>query len=207
MDAVLQSLLTFILLYKYIGVFVLTFLAAMAVPIPSGAITVAAFFFATQGYLSAPLIFVASVCGNVFGDLLTFRLTRRHGRHFMRRIGFGRLLDASVVKKLEGKIAEHPVSTVFISRLTTSVTPLVNVLVGFTRMPFRAFAAAAVAGEIAETALMFVYGTFFGNELLYVLQVAGLAGMLILVLLALVAVLLWKRRARRVREARALDGL
>jgi membrane-associated protein len=197
MAAILQSLLTFLLLYKYAAVFVLTFFAAMAAPIPSGAITVAAFFFATQGYMSAPLIFLASVAGNVLGDLLTFRLTRRYGRRFMRRIGFGRLLDARVVQKLEAKIDTHPVSTVFISRLTTAVTPLVNVLVGFTKMPFRTFAAAAIAGETAETGVSFLYGTFFGNQLAYVFQVAGLAGTLILVLLVLIAVLLWKRRARR----------
>lgn len=200
--ALLQSLLTFILLYKYAAVFVLTFFASMAVPIPSGAITVAAFFFATQGAMSAPLVFLASASANILGDLLTFLLTRRYGRRFMRRIGFGRLLDARVVQKLESRIDEHPVSTVFVSRLTTAVTPLVNVLVGFTKMPFRTFAVTAVAGEVAETGVNFIYGTFFGNEIVYVLQVAGQAGVIVAILVVLIAVLLWKRRsARRTRGA------
>lgn len=200
MAGLLQSLLTFILLYKYGAIFALTFLASMAVPIPSGAVTVAAFFFATQGYMSAPLIFAASTVGNVLGDVLTFWLTRRYGRHFMRRIGFGRLLDASIVQKLEAQIDKHPTSTVFISRLTTAVTPLVNVLVGFTKMPFRLFAGAAILGEAAETGISFIYGTFFGNQLAYIFQIGGMTGMIVLVLAFLLALLLWKRR--RARQAR-----
>lgn len=198
MGAFLQYLLTFVLLYKYAAIFILTFFAAMAVPIPSGALAVASFFFATQGYMNAPLIYLASASGNIAGDLLTFWLTRRYGVKVMRKIGFGRLLDARIVKGIEGKIDTHPVSTVFVSRLTTAVTPLVNVLAGFTKMPFRVFAAAAVAGEAVETGLNFLYGTFFGNQLASFINLIGLGGTLVLALALLLALLFWNhRRGRR----------
>lgn len=193
MSSILQSLLTFVLLYKYAAIFVLTFLASIAFPIPSGAMASAAFFFATQGYMSAPLIALTSVAGNIAGDLLTFWFVRRYGVGLVQKIGFGRVLEAAAVKNIEAKIVKHPVITVFVSRITTSVTPLVNVVVGFSKMPFRIFAIAAIVGEIAEVGVNYVYGTFFGNEIVYVSQVVGLSGILLLALAGLVIVLVWKR--------------
>ena len=42
MSHVLSTLLSYVLIYKYIGIFIITYLGAIALPLPSGSVLMAA---------------------------------------------------------------------------------------------------------------------------------------------------------------------
>ena len=64
MASLVGSLLSFVLLYKYAALFLITFVAAVAAPIPSGAVMVASFVFAGQGYMNTAAVALTATIGN-----------------------------------------------------------------------------------------------------------------------------------------------
>ncbi len=76
MDYLLAALLSYLLLYKYVAVSVVSFLAGLILPLPSNALLLAAGAFASQGYISATAVFFFALVSNVLGDSLGYALTR-----------------------------------------------------------------------------------------------------------------------------------
>lgn len=202
MDAISQSLLTFLLLYKYTALFLITFVAALAVPIPSGAITVAAFFFASQGYMSTPLVALANVAGNVAGDWVGYWLSRLYGKKVLRKIGLGRVIDSVAVRALDKRIAEHPWITIFVTRFATAITPLANLVAGMAPLPWRTFMLADILGEASETGLNLVYGIVFGSSWTYFSSLTGKIGLIVVIVVALIILIYWKKFWRRNHHAK-----
>ena len=194
MASLVASLLSFVLLYRYAALFLVTFLASLALPIPSGAVAVASFVFAGEGYMNPWLVAATATAGNLAGDLLGFGLARHYGKKFIERLGWGRLLRASFVAGLEKRVAERPFLAVFVTRLTTSLTPLANFVAGFAALPWRAFIAADILGELVETGLNFIYGRFFGESWVYVSAITGKIGFIVVSLAALLVIYFWRRR-------------
>ena len=139
MTPLIESLLSFVLLYRYAALFLITFLAALAIPIPSGAIAVASFVFAGEGYMNSGLVALAATAGNLAGDLLGFGLARRYGRQLINKIGWERVFNTSFVAGLEQRINRRPMLSVFATRLTTTLTPAANFLAGFAKLPWSRF--------------------------------------------------------------------
>jgi membrane protein DedA with SNARE-associated domain len=206
MSSLVGSLLSFVLLYKYAALFAVTLLAQLGIPIPSGAIAVAAFVFAGEGYMNPWLVALAAAAGNVTGDLIGFGLARRYGREVVLRLGWGRVLHTPLVAGLERRVASRPVLAVFLTRLTTTLTPAANLLAGFAALSWRAFIVAGVLGELAETALNFVYGRFFGESWVYASSITGKIGIIVISLAALAVLYFWRRR-RSHHRALAAHGL
>ena len=198
MDAILHYLLTFALLYRYAAIFLILFLGSIALPVPSGAVLVAAFLFAAQGYLSFWPVAVTGLVANLLGDILLFWLARARGEKLLRRIGLGRLLDSSAMRKVETGIAKHPISTVFFSRFTTTVTPLANALAGLAKMTFRTFLFVDVIGQAAEVGLNYAYALFFGGNWVAFGSVSSKIGILTAAVVTLVIVAWWRRHSRRI---------
>jgi len=196
MPSLLASLLSFILLYKYAALFLITFLSALAVPLPSGAIIVAAFVFAGQGYMNTAGVVATATVGNILGDVVGFALARRYGREFMERIGLKRILHAPFIERLERRVAKHPFVAVFLTRLTTSITPAANLLAGFAKVGWPSFIIADIIGQGAETALNFFYGRVFGETWTFVGPITEKLGYIVIAVAALIVILLWRRRSR-----------
>jgi membrane protein DedA with SNARE-associated domain len=197
MASLVGSLLSFVLLYKYAALFLIVFVAAVAVPIPSGAVIVASFVFAGQGYMSVAAVAVTATIGNVIGDIVGFALARRYGREVMERFGLKKILHAPFVARLERRAARYPIVTVFATRLTTSITPVANLVVGFAKLNWRAFIIADLAGQIVETGLNFVYGRIFGETWAYVSPITEKFGYIVIAVAALLVIIFWRRRSRR----------
>ncbi len=196
MSQLLAALLSFVLLYKYAAIFLVVFAAALAAPLPSGALTVASFFFASQGFLSFPWVAAAAFAGNVAGDLAGYGIVRRYGRPFLQRVGLGSLLQAPAVHVLERKIARHPGATIIVSRFTTAITPAANAFAALAPIPFRTFLAFDLIGEAGETAVNFAYGWLFGDSLSAFSTLTGRLTVLSLAAVALVFAVLRTRRRR-----------
>ena len=200
MDALLQSLLTYVLLYKYAAIFVILFLGALPSPVPSATALIASFVFAEQGYLNPVFVALAGFAGYVSGDVLGFWLTRAYGRKLLERLGLGRLLRTETVKRLEASVDGHPITTVFWSRFATAISPAVNILAGLAQMPIRTFILIDIVGNIFQVAANFALGWFFNNDWTYLVDLVGSIGATLFILLLLAIALFWSRHSRKKRK-------
>ena len=165
MGFLLNSLLPYVLLYKYVAIFVITFLGAIALPLPSGSVLMAAAFFATQGYMNFYFVLLTGVAGNMAGDSSGYWISRGYGRRFLSKISlFKRILDSDSFKYVETQISRHPFVTVFLSRSMTSVAPAVNILAGFGKMKYLVYLLFEGLGEVAEVSVFCLIGYFFGKN-------------------------------------------
>ena len=80
-----SSLLSFLLLYKYIALFVLVFIAAVGLPVPSNTLLIAVGAFASQSYFSLPISLAVAVVANVLGDLLDYFIIRKYGAVILKK--------------------------------------------------------------------------------------------------------------------------
>ncbi len=161
MDFVTQNLIPYILLYKYITLFVVAFLAAFIVPIPSGNLLMIASGFASVGYLNIFWIIIISVIGNILGDNLSYFIARRYGIKVLNKIGFRRILNSKTFKKLEDKFNEHPGSIILASRFEVLSTLSINLLSGISKTNYKKFLIHEVVGSIAQVTFYSVIGYLF----------------------------------------------
>ena len=70
MSGLVSLLLSYVLIYKYLAIFIITYLGALAFPLPSGTVVAASAAFAIQGYLNFPLVLFIGILGNVTGDMI-----------------------------------------------------------------------------------------------------------------------------------------
>ena len=88
MDLLVQAILPYILLYKYWALFVVTFLASLAIPIPAGTLLIASAAFASQGYFNIYILLIVVIAANLVGDNVSYWLARLYGERALSNIPF-----------------------------------------------------------------------------------------------------------------------
>ena len=159
MDGLFDTFLTFILLYKYVGLFLISFVAAFIFPLPSGTTLAAAGAFAAQGYLSFPTVIVVALAGNIAGDAMGYFIARRYGITILAKVGFSRVLHLKYYLFANEYLHKFPQALIFFSRFFTQANALVNILAGIGMIPWRTFFIPEVFGEIAFV-LFYGFGGF-----------------------------------------------
>lgn len=173
MDLFLDQLLPYVLTYKYVALFIITYFGALLLPIPSGTLLMAAMAFATQGYMSPILVYVTGVAGNVAGDHSGYWLSRKFSRPVLEKIGFKKLLASPKIPAIEKNFEQHPFLTIFLSRFLTAVAPAVNIFTGLTRYPYGRYTFFEFTGEMAEVGFSCLIGYIFGSNWEYVHKFTG----------------------------------
>jgi membrane-associated protein len=164
MESLLAPFLTFLLLYKYVALFLIAVVASIALPIPESFTLAAAGGFASQGYLNIAAILGVALAGNVAGDAIAFLLARRYGEDVLKKIGFGKMLRSRQYHKLKEYVLDFPQSIIFFSRLLTETGPPANILVGLSGVAPGTFFLFTILGETAYVLLYGYTGYLFGAE-------------------------------------------
>lgn len=162
---IIDYFLAFVLLYKYQALFLITFGAAFALPLPSSSAIIVMSAFASQGYMNIYLVYFVALLGNVAGDATGYFLAKLYGKKFLEKIGFSGLLEAKGYKGLEEYIKSYSVSLIFLSRFITQVGPTVNVLAGLIGISYARFFTIELLGEIAYVSLYVAAGYYLGARL------------------------------------------
>ena len=189
--SILSTLLPYVLLYKYLGIFVITFLGAIALPLPSGSVVMAAAAFAVQGYMNFYLVVFVGILGNMAGDNAGYWLVRLFGLKIMKKIGLARFFPEERLHYARTKLEQHPILSIYFSRFFTAIAPAVNVVAGFTELAYSKFLLFEALGEITEVSLFGIVGYIFGNNWTYFSQLSDKFWILIVAGMGL-SVLLWK---------------
>jgi membrane protein DedA with SNARE-associated domain len=162
--SILGDLLSFLLLYKYVALFVIGYVAALALPIPASTTLVAAGGFASQGYFDISYVLMTAFVANISGDATGYFLARRYGTRVFHSLGLGKVLTTNTYKKLENYMRQFPQTVIFVSRFLTEIGPATSILSGLSRVSARTFFTFAVLGEIAYVFLYGLTGYYLGSE-------------------------------------------
>ncbi len=176
MSAILSFILSYLLLYKYPALFVITYLSSVLLPLPSDTALLATGAFAGQGFLNIYLVISVALAGSVLGDLTGFIVARKYGREFLMKIGLRKMIMSEKYIKLEKFIADNSRSTIFVTRFIGQIGPLVNILAGLSEMPIKKFLLYEILGTATDVLAIGLSGYFLGSawqNLTEVIEIVG----------------------------------
>ncbi len=168
MDFLVQDIIPYLLIYKYLALFIVSFLAAFIVPIPSGSVLMTVAAFASIGYFDIGLVLLISIAGNILGDNLGYWLSYKFGDKIFSKIGFRFIIQSSKFSIIKQKFREHPGFIIFMSRFEVVSTLLINLLSGIGRVSYRKYLYHEISGTISQVLLYAFIGYVFGYNLQYV---------------------------------------
>jgi len=160
MTFLLGPLLSFVLLYKYIALFVLEYIAAIIVPLPCIAMLLAVGAFASQGYFNFWLSLIVVTLGNVLGDCTDYGITRKYGEIVIKKLGIDRI---RFFRYLKEELRTDAAINVFITRFAGYLGPVVSILSGLVEVPFKTFIFFGFLGDFAEAFIVLLIGYIVGN--------------------------------------------
>lgn len=164
MTSLISGLLAYLLLYKYITLFIVCYLAALLIPLPSNTSLLAASAFASQGYLNFYIVIAVALAANVLGDITGFLLARRFGKEFLMKVGFKKIILSKRYADTELFIVRHSKITIFMTRFIGGIGPLVNILTGFSEeITIKKFLTYGILGETVYVMTLSLGGYFIGN--------------------------------------------
>lgn len=206
MDFIAQTILPYILIYKYWALFVLTLLSSLAIPIPAGTLLIASSAFASQGYLNFFFILVVAVVASVIGDNISYWLVRLYGRKIFDRFAFTRkILNSKNSVLIQNRMKHRPGFVIFVSRFEVIATLSVNALSALSEVSYRRFLFFEVLGATAYVAFYGTIGYVFGDSWEAVNALVGNFSIIIFLILIGGGLLFWKRLLKKMKKEAALE--
>ncbi len=194
MDALTQTILPYVLLYKYWALFIITFLASLAIPIPAGTLLVASAAFASQGYFNIVVLILVVMIANMAGDNVSFWLARFYGKRVLYKVGFLRkILTSKSFTVIEKRINERPGFVIFITRFEVIATLTTNLICGLGKVTYKKFITFEAIGAFFDTFFYAMIGYLFGDSWEAVNKLIGNFSILFFLAIALGVVLFWKK--------------
>ncbi len=193
MGYILATLLSYLLLYKYVAVAVIVFLSGLLLPLPSNTLLLAAGAFGSQGYLNVWTVFAVALVSNVLGDSLGYMLTRVWGTRVITREHIQRF---KAVSKIEEFVRGHVRLTILATRFIGTPGVVVNFLCGLSGVPYCRFVLYDAIGNALDTGLFIASGYMLGTFSEDISDVASLLGWAVLV--AFLIYVTWKSFIKKV---------
>jgi membrane protein DedA with SNARE-associated domain len=160
MDFFLGSLLSYVLLYKYVALFLIVYLGAIVVPWPVNAMLLAVGAFASQGYFNFSFSLAIAVVANTLGDCTDYAVTRIWGEPVIKKL---RLDRVRFFVRLREELRTDAAITVFVTRFAGSLSSVTNFLAGWAEVPFGTFLSYDFLGNFIEPGAALSLGYGFGN--------------------------------------------
>ena len=190
MSALFQAIVSYILVYRYVALFSVSFLSSLGVPLPAAASAVAAAAFASQGYMNVFLLVFFGAVGNIAGDITMYWLMRLYGKKVLVWFGLRKLVDSAALRNVESTVETYKASLVIASRFQDQATTIVNIIAGLGRMDFKRFALLVVVGGILQMVFYVSIGLVFADNWQSVYDAVGNLGWIIALVTAVVVVYL-----------------
>jgi len=198
MGFLVQIILPYILLYKYFAIFIITFLASVAIPIPAGSLLIASAAFASQGYFNISILFGVVIMANILGDNTSYWLARLYGKKILNNVSFiKRIIESKNFKIIEKNINKRPGFVIILSRFEVVSTITINFICGLGKTPYKKFVAFELVGAFLSVSFYALLGYSFGDSWQIVNQLIGDFSILFFLLIALGVSLFWKKILKR----------
>ena len=188
--------LSYLLLYKYVALFLIVFAVAIIVPLPANVFLLAAGAFSSLGYLSLPLAILVAVVANVVGDIVDFLLARKFGPKILT---FFRIREHASVVRIENQLRDHAPLTIFISRFAGPLDLIVSLSSGIAQVRFTTFLLYDFLGNFLSNVIVIGIGYFAGISWQSLSGTVDLVSTIVLVVIVIFFIIwyFWKRRKSR----------
>jgi len=160
MESLLSLILSYVLIYKYVAIFIIAFSGAMILPLPVNPMLLAIGAFASQGYFNIWISLSVAVTGNILGDMTDYFLAKKYGEALIRKL---KIRNVRFFRQLEAELRRDAVSTIFTSRFAGSLSPIVVLLAGFVDVPFLSFIIPDILGDLIEPLVVLFIGYALGT--------------------------------------------
>jgi membrane protein DedA with SNARE-associated domain len=198
MEPFLSPLLSYVLLYKYIAIFIVVYAGAIILPLPVNAMLLAVGAFANQGYFSFWASLVVAVIANTLGDITDYGITRKWGDWAIRKLRINRF---KFFDHLKEELRTDAVITVFITRFAGSLSSITSLLAGLVGVPFSTFFFYDLLGNIIEPGAALTIGYAVGSYWSDFSGVLGiLTGMVAVGVILFVLIRIQRRLAKKFSE-------
>ncbi len=161
MTPLISFFLSYLLLYKYITLFVLVFLAGLIVPIPINILLVAVGAFSSQQYFNFTASLIVGTVANACGDVGAYFFFSRYG-HSILRDQYAQKYTFFV--KLEEYFHLHTGLVITASRLVGLFGTPVNFLSGYMRVPILKFIICDLIGNFVFVLVFLSIGYVVGDN-------------------------------------------
>lgn len=201
------SLLSYLLLYKYVALFIFVFISSVGIPIPSNSILLTVGVFASQSYFDFWASLAVAVIASVLGDLFVFLLMRKYGQAILKkgyhkRISFIVRLE-SFILFLEKHVKKHEGLAIFLTRFVGTAGAITNFLAGLMPVSFKKFLFYDFLGNFLDTLIILVAGFLVDASWQRIAGIIGAVGATITVLILLAfAILIIRAPKRNVKNSR-----
>jgi len=186
--------------YGLVVITLATLLSCFALPMPSSLMMMAGGAFAAAGDLVLWQVCLAAFAGAITGDQTGYFLARHYGGDRLWTRLRRKRASARLLAQAESLLARRGGWAVYLTRwLFSPLGPYVNLIAGATRMPWRRFVLADLAGEATWVAVYVTLGYVFGSQIEEVSDTLGnvigalTAGMMTFLL----GRALWRQRGMR----------
>lgn len=190
--------------FTYAALFAVLVGAGVGLPLPEEATQLTAGFLAQKGILSFWPALAVSYAGILAGDLLLYRLGRRHGARFLASPRVVRHFTPERRRWVERHFASHDFLTIAVARHASGFRLPVFATAGAMGVPLRTFLFADGLSALLSVPLVVSLGYLFASKLDAVkrhLREAELLGLLLIAAFAAATVLVKWRRRRAARAA------
>ena len=160
MESLLAPLLSFLLLYRYVALFVIVYSGAILIPWPVNAMLLAVGAFSSEGYFSFWISLAVAVIANTLGDLTDYGITRKYGEVVIRALRLNRVRFFDQVRE---ELRTDAAITVFITRFAGSLSSVTNFLAGLVAVRLKTFFVYDLLGNIIEPFAALFIGYLVGD--------------------------------------------
>lgn len=160
MESLLAPLLSFLLLYRYVALFVIVYSGAILIPWPVNAMLLAVGAFSSEGYFSFWISLAIAVVANTLGDLTDYGITRKYGEVVIRAL---RLNRVRFFDQVQEELRTDAAITVFTTRFAGSLSSVTNFLAGLVAVRLKTFFVYDLLGNIIEPFAALFIGYLVGD--------------------------------------------
>jgi membrane-associated protein len=194
MDFLAQIIIPYILLYKYWALFIVTFLASLAIPIPAGTLLIASAAFASQGYFQISTLLFIVILANVLGDNVSYWIARLYGKKILSKIPFiEKILISKNFVVVEKNINKYPGFVIILSRFEVISTLTINLICGLGKTSYKKYMIFELIGTFLSVIFYFILGYSFGDSWQIVNKLIGNFSLLFFLIIILAISLFWKK--------------
>jgi len=190
----------------YPGIAAIVGLESAGLPLPGETTLLAASYLAATGHLSLLLVTGSAAFGAVVGDSIGYLVGRRGGRRFLERYGKYVGITPEKLIRADDYFARHGAKTVFFGRFVALLRILAGPLAGASRMPYRRFLAANVAGAVTWATTIGTLAFFFGKPVAAFLSWLGVWALVVLAAFLIARFAMKRLRRRRTRTIALVTG-
>jgi len=143
-------------------------------------VTIISAFLASLGYFNVFFVFILSVLGDVFGDIILYFIGYFGGHKILLKAEKFLKIKESVVEKLREKFRENGAKIVFYVKSTTGLCYITFILAGTAKMKLSKFVKYSILGGLVWSTFLVIAGYFFGYAAERISEYIKYAGYIIL---------------------------